>query len=96
MNKESHFWSTSIIGIVLDFSIWVLPIPVVGKLRLPKRQKISLTAVFNLGGLWVSSSTRARNLLTNFNLSVCIITLLGLVLVHGAVNDGEVTSMALR
>lgn len=53
MNKENHFWSTSIIGLVLDFSIWVLPIPVIGKLNLPSRQKLGLAAVFGLGGLCV-------------------------------------------
>jgi len=53
MNKENHFWSTSIIGLVLDFSIWVLPIPVIGKLNLPSRQKLGLVAVFGLGGLCV-------------------------------------------
>ena len=50
-NAEVHFWSTSIIGIVLDWAIWLLPIPVVGRLRLPRRQKIGLLVVFSLGGL---------------------------------------------
>ncbi|KAF1942306.1 hypothetical protein EJ02DRAFT_345713 [Clathrospora elynae] len=50
MNKENHFWSTSIIGIVLDFAIWMLPIPVVGRLKLPRRQKTGLLIVFGLGG----------------------------------------------
>jgi hypothetical protein len=53
MDKETHFWSTSIIGIVLDFAIWILPIPVVGKLKLPRRQKMGLLIVFGLGGLSV-------------------------------------------
>ncbi|KAG9193178.1 hypothetical protein G6011_03213 [Alternaria panax] len=50
MDKENHFWSTSTIGLLLDFAIWVLPIPVIGKLKLPKRQRISLFGVFGLGG----------------------------------------------
>lgn len=50
MDAESHFWSTSIIGIVLDWTIWILPIPVVGKLKLPRRQKSSVLVVFGLGG----------------------------------------------
>ncbi|CAO2647067.1 Nn.00g079890.m01.CDS01 [Neocucurbitaria sp. VM-36] len=48
-NAENNFWSTSIIGIVLDCAIWVLPIPVVGGLRLPRRQKIGLLIVFGMG-----------------------------------------------
>jgi hypothetical protein len=51
MNAESHFWSTSIIGIVIDWAIWILPMPIVGKLRLPRRQKWGLLGVFGLGGL---------------------------------------------
>jgi hypothetical protein len=50
-NAESHFWSTSIIGIVLDWTIWLLPIPVIGRLRLPRRQRIGLLVVFGLGGI---------------------------------------------
>jgi|TARA_R110002003_G_scaffold219_3_gene16475 hypothetical protein len=50
-DAEDHFFSTSIIGIVLDWAVWILPIPVVGRLKLPHRQKIGLLAVFGLGGL---------------------------------------------
>ncbi|OAL43367.1 hypothetical protein IQ07DRAFT_650204 [Pyrenochaeta sp. DS3sAY3a] len=50
LNAENHFYSTSIIGIVLDWAIWILPIPVLGGLRLPRRQKIGLMGVFGLGG----------------------------------------------
>lgn len=50
MDAEHHFWSTSIIGIVIDWAIWILPMPVVGDLSLPKRQKWGLWAVFGLGG----------------------------------------------
>ncbi|KAF2845134.1 hypothetical protein T440DRAFT_545507 [Plenodomus tracheiphilus IPT5] len=50
MDAETHFWSTSIIGIVLDWTIWILPIPVVGGLKLPRRQRMSLLVVFGLGG----------------------------------------------
>lgn len=51
MDAEEHFWSTSIIGIVLDWAIWILPMPVVGSLRLPKRQKWGLWGLFGLGCL---------------------------------------------
>lgn len=51
LNAENHFYSTSIIGIVLDWAIWILPIPVLGGLSLPRRQKIGLLGVFGLGGL---------------------------------------------
>ncbi|KAH7413936.1 hypothetical protein DE146DRAFT_783683 [Phaeosphaeria sp. MPI-PUGE-AT-0046c] len=50
-SAENHFLSTSIMGIVLDWAIWVLPIPVVGRLRLPRRQKKCMLGVFGLGGV---------------------------------------------
>ena len=51
MDAEEHFWSTSIIGIVLDWAIWILPMPVVGSLKLPRRQKWGLWGLFGLGCL---------------------------------------------
>ena len=51
MNAEHHFWSTSIVGIIIDWAIWILPMPIVGRLRLPRRQKIGLWIVFGFGGL---------------------------------------------
>lgn len=51
MNAERHFLSTSVIGIVLDWAIWILPIPVVGQLNLPRRQKCGVVGVFGLGGV---------------------------------------------
>ncbi|KAL5117482.1 hypothetical protein ACEQ8H_004647 [Pleosporales sp. CAS-2024a] len=49
-DAETHFLSTSVGGIVLDWAIWLLPMPVVGRLRLPYRQKKGLLGVFGLGG----------------------------------------------
>ena len=51
MNKEKHFWSASVIGIVIDFAIWILPLPVLSLLKLPRRQKLGLLVVFGLGVL---------------------------------------------
>ncbi|KAF9691194.1 hypothetical protein EKO04_010901 [Ascochyta lentis] len=49
-DAERHFLSTSIIGIIIDWAIWILPMPIVGKLKLPRRQKRGLWVVFGLGG----------------------------------------------
>jgi hypothetical protein len=65
MDKEKHFWSASIIGIVIDFAIWILPLPVIGLLKLPRRQKLGLLFVFGLGVLWVISKAHK---------SACILT----------------------
>jgi hypothetical protein len=53
LDAEDHFLSSSIIGIVLDWVIWLLPMPVVARLRLPLRQKLGLVIVFGLGILCV-------------------------------------------
>lgn len=50
-NAEIHFKSTSILGIVLDWAIWLMPMPVVSRLKLPRRQKGGVLVVFGLGGL---------------------------------------------
>ena len=48
---ENHFLGTSILGIVLDWTIWMLPMPTMRRLRLPRRQKLGLWGVFALGGV---------------------------------------------
>ncbi|KAF1962584.1 hypothetical protein CC80DRAFT_531417 [Byssothecium circinans] len=50
-DAERYFWSTSIMGGVLDFAIWILPMPMVGRLKLGRRQRWGLLAVFGLGAL---------------------------------------------
>ncbi|CAE7186032.1 hypothetical protein PTNB73_06466 [Pyrenophora teres f. teres] len=65
MVEEKRFWSSSVIGIVLDFAIWLLPAPVVGRLRLPKRQKMGLMVVFGLGG-FVCAITLLRLILVYY------------------------------
>ena len=51
LNAESHFWSSSILSVFLDAAIWVLPLPVVGRLEVRGRQRVGLAIVFGLGVL---------------------------------------------
>jgi hypothetical protein len=51
MNAEMHFFSTAVVGILLDWVIWILPIPVVGRLKLPQKRKWGLMGVLGLGGI---------------------------------------------
>lgn len=51
INAEYHFWSTAILGIVLDWVIWGLPMPVIGKLKVGRQQRIWLMGMFGLGAL---------------------------------------------
>ncbi|KAL1644466.1 hypothetical protein SLS58_004380 [Diplodia intermedia] len=49
-DPETYWVATSSIGITMDFIVWLLPMPLLRRLRLPMRQKLGLTAVFTLGG----------------------------------------------
>lgn len=60
-NAEHHFWSASIIGIVLSKAIWILPVPIVEKLSLPRRQKLGLLEGFVLSWRTVWVSVRPSN-----------------------------------
>lgn len=43
--------SVTAVNIALDFAVLALPMPVISRLKLPKRQKIALVGVFLLGFL---------------------------------------------
>lgn len=64
----SAFWTTkgtcfdfrqfaigyAIVNIITDFAVWLMPIPSVWKIQLPRAQKIALSLIFALGLLYVS------------------------------------------
>ncbi|KAJ5164412.1 uncharacterized protein N7500_006242 [Penicillium coprophilum] len=68
-NPISAFWTTegtcfdfkqfavgyAIVNIITDFVIWLMPIPKVWNIQLPKSQKIALSLIFALGLLYVYS-----------------------------------------
>ncbi|KAK1780248.1 hypothetical protein QBC45DRAFT_409491 [Copromyces sp. CBS 386.78] len=43
------YWSCTGITIITDFLIFLLPIPIVGPLKLPRRQKLFVIAIFGVG-----------------------------------------------
>lgn len=52
INHLAFWYAFSGFHIATDLAVWILPMPVLVALSLPKRQKISLLAVFVLGGLY--------------------------------------------
>ncbi|KAF2095893.1 hypothetical protein NA57DRAFT_78668 [Rhizodiscina lignyota] len=44
------------INIVMDWTVWIIPMPTVSRLRLPRRQMIGVFAVFALGGFICATS----------------------------------------
>lgn len=53
INLVAFWFSFSAFNIITDLAVLVLPMPVLKRLQLPRKQKISLIAVFALGGLYV-------------------------------------------
>jgi hypothetical protein len=51
VNLIAFWFSFSGFNILTDILVWLLPMPVLWALQLPRRQKLSLIGVFALGGL---------------------------------------------
>lgn len=51
MNRLAIAYTTASINILTDFAIMILPIPVIKRLALPKRQERAILFVFALGAL---------------------------------------------
>jgi hypothetical protein len=45
------YYAPACINIATDFGTWVLPLPIIKSLQLPKRQKVMLMFIFGLGFL---------------------------------------------
>lgn len=49
------------INVALDWAVWISPMPIISKLRLPKKQMHGVVAVFALGGLYVTQIGRLQS-----------------------------------
>ncbi|KAH0337336.1 hypothetical protein KCU81_g8141, partial [Aureobasidium melanogenum] len=49
LSTRTYWVSVTAVNIVLDFAVLALPMPVISRLKLPKKQKIGLVGVFLLG-----------------------------------------------
>jgi len=74
------WWANAGLHIASDVMIFLLPLPMLSTLSLPRKQKIALVGVFALGFLYVSSAQRIFTLpeLTKTD-SVCVVSILRLV-----------------
>lgn len=55
-DNNSYYVLTSTFNVTLDFGILVLPLSIVWTLKLSRRPKIGLSAIFILGDLYVSNA----------------------------------------
>lgn len=67
INLTGFLISTSVLNLCTDVSILILPISVVWKLQIKKSQKIAISGIFLLGGLYVLAFTLNRTRLTFFS-----------------------------
>lgn len=51
IDLQAFYWGVTVTNLLLDVVVLLLPMQVVWKLKLPKRQKITLSAIFLSGGL---------------------------------------------
>ncbi|KAI4698727.1 hypothetical protein J4E81_005338 [Alternaria sp. BMP 2799] len=61
LNQFAVWFTNAAINILTDFAIILLPIPVIQKLNLGKRQKIGLISIFAVGGLGGSKALRTKD-----------------------------------
>lgn len=51
MDQLTKYMALSILNIIIDVFTLVLPIPIIARLQMPRRQKISVCAIFATGSL---------------------------------------------
>lgn len=66
MNRDALWLSTAIVHIITDVILLAMPMPILIRLNLPKRQRVALVLVFALGGLYVPLSP-VSPIFTNFH-----------------------------
>ncbi len=74
INMEAFLLSTAILNLFTDIAILILPISVVWKLQIKKSQKVAISGIFLLGGLYVVAlpSMWARLMVHLCACSVCL------------------------
>lgn len=57
MDKQAFWYSNAALNIVTDLVVFIIPLPLIKSLRIHKREKIGLIAVFTVAILFVLLST---------------------------------------
>ena len=66
INLQAYYWGVTASNLCLDVVMLYMPLHMVWGLKLPTRQKIALSGVFLLGGMWATSLFPTRDsVLTN-------------------------------
>ena len=74
-------------NVFIDLFLLILPVPMLWKLQIKKRQKIALTANFLLGYRYVIHTFRSALLLANY-ISVIVVTIVRVISITSVPDDG--------
>ncbi|KAF2841338.1 hypothetical protein M501DRAFT_905721, partial [Patellaria atrata CBS 101060] len=67
-DAKTYWVASASINIIMDFVIWILPMPLISQLHLPLRHKVGLILVFALGGfVCIASIVRVAVVVTASN-----------------------------
>lgn len=89
MDSQPLWYTMASFQLATDIATLLLPIPVLIKLQIPRKQKFTLIFVFLLGGLYVSSDRHALQTLTCP--SGCIVSILRLHGLYAATISQDLT-----
>lgn len=65
INQQGAYMGLAVSDLILDLTIFALPVPVVIQLRLPLRQKFAVGGIFLLGSMCVISTVSTKMMLTS-------------------------------
>lgn len=94
ININAFYLANAALNILTDFMTYTLPMPMLWKLQLPKRQKIGLITILGLGGLCVFFSillwVQKLNYLTSYH-SACLSSIIRITYVAPMLTDPDQT-----
>lgn len=94
ININAFYLANAALNIFTDFLTYTLPMPMLWRLQLPKRQRIGLIIILGLGGLWVfppSCNRHITKLTYLWYRSACISSIIRITYVAPMLTDADPT-----
>lgn len=96
IEQQKLYTVNSALNVFLDFSILLLPIPIVWKAQMPLKRRLMIIALFGLGGLYVASMTPFNSSADRrVSCSVCIASLIRVTKLFGPASAQDITWAAV-
>lgn len=91
MSADGPRFANAALNILTDCAIVILPLPILNKLNMSKRQRIALMSVFALGGVYECYSRFIFGCTLTLIFSTCIISILRLVSIYAVTHTDDPT-----